>query len=163
MRYIFGLLFFLQSFHLRAQQVQYLSARDIVEMAKSSHKPYLWVALYIPKCANAEELFSDRVAMYNKHKDKVNLVMLTVLESEDNKKILRDYCRQFDFSTAYYAMDSSYAANNISERPTELQKELAEMLGVEYRFAQHIIINNKGQLVYWRNDIDMAALDRVLK
>ena len=164
MRYIvLCLLFFLQSFHLHAQHVQYLNARDIVEMAKSSGKPYLWVALYIPKCANAEELFSERVALYNKHQDKLDLVMLTVLESEDNKKILRDYCRQFDFSTAYYAMDSSYAANNISERPAELQKDLADRLGVEFRFAQHIIISSQGELVYWRNDIDGEAMDRVLK
>lgn len=164
MRYILCLLFFfILTTQLRAQQVQYLNAGDLIKMAKSSGKPYLWVALYIPKCANAEELFSDRVALYNKHKDQLDLVMLTVLHSDDNQNILSQFGKQFGFGTEYYAMDSSYAADNVRERPTEFQKDLAERLGVEYRFAQHFIISSKGEPVYWRNEIDEAAIARVIK
>src|SRR5262245_33374297 len=93
--------------------VRYLNAQQIVDMAKSSPKPYLWVSLYVPKCANASNLFSDRVAYYHKKKDKVDLILLSILHSRDNTDSVIKFSGLMDFQTPFYVMDTMYTKGNI--------------------------------------------------
>lgn len=144
--------------------VKYINAQDVIKMAKTSGKPYLWVALYIPKCANATELFSERTGYYHKKKDKLDLVMLTVLKSDDNMNILSRFSDTFNFPTPFYVIDTNYSKDNPRERHFEFMKDLHRQLGVKHQFFQHIIIDQKGRMIYRTEDnIDFEKADRLLK
>lgn len=149
--------------HAQKLPIKYLNAGEVINMAKSSGKPYLWVTIYVPKCANASELFTERVNYYNKKKDKVNLVMLSILTSNDNVGIVADFSKSLHFETPFYVMDTMYIKENIRETPVNFMKDLHQKLGVAHQPFQHIIIDNKGKLVYQADDIDLDKLDSILK
>lgn len=144
--------------------VKYLSAADVVEMAKTSGKPYLWLSLYIPKCANAHQLFSDRVAYYNKQKDKLDIVMVTIMNSADNREIFAQYSETFQFQSPFYVLDTTYQQQGLRETPAAFMKDLNQKLGAAHATFQNIIIDKNGKLIYREDDnLDTKKADKLLK
>ncbi len=169
-RTIFYFLFLLTSFlpvYAQGQHrlpVAYLDAQKVVDMAKSADKPYLWLVIYVPKCAHGPEQFKERAAYYRKHKDKLNLVMLSILYSDSNVDTATVMSRLFDFETTFYAMDTMYAKEDLSKRPYEFISDLNHKLGVKDELFQHVIINKRGELVYSVDgEIDFKKVDKLLR
>jgi hypothetical protein len=166
---ILCLLSVLLSTHLLLAQsampaVKYLTAQQVIDMAQTQDKPYLWVAVYIPKCAQAHRIFSDRVLFYNKHKDKLNIVMVSVLNSTDNQNIFKNYSETFQYTSPFYAIDSSYQQQGIMQTHIQFIKDLRQKLDSGEGFVENIIIDNKGKIVYAEEgNLNPKVADRVLK
>jgi hypothetical protein len=144
--------------------VKYLTAQQVIDMAQTQDKPYLWVAVYIPKCAQAHQIFSDRVLFYNKHKDKLNMMMVSVLNSADNQNIFKNYSETFQYTSPFYAIDSSYQQQGIMQTHIQFIKDLRQKLGSGDGFAENIIIDNKGKIVYAEEgNLNPKVADKVLK
>lgn len=144
--------------------VRYVNAGDIVNMAKTSGKPYLLITIYVPKCANAPELFSERAAYYNKRKDKIDLVMLSILASNDNADTVARFSKLYNFETPLYVMDTMYTKPEVRETPMKFIKDLNQHLGVENEFFQYILIDKNGKMVYREDgDINTKKLDKYIK
>jgi hypothetical protein len=168
-RSILCLLSVLLSTHLLLAQsvnppVKYLTAQQVIDMAQTQDKPYLWVAVYIPKCAQAHQIFSDRVLFYNKHKDKLNMVMISVLNSTDNQNIFKNYSETFQYTSPFYVIDSSYQQQGIMQTHIQFIKDLRQKLDSGEGFVENIIIDNKGKIVYAEEgNLNPKVADKVLK
>lgn len=143
--------------------VKYVNAQNVVDMAKSSGKPYLWVSIYVPKCANAYGLFSERVKYCQKYSDKVALVMLSILHSNDNVDSVVKFSNLSGFQTPFYVMDTMYIKDNMRETPANFMKDLNQALGAEHQFFEHIVIDKNGKLVYRGEGNDLQKLDGVFQ
>jgi hypothetical protein len=143
--------------------VVYLDAQEVIDIAKTSGKPYLLLAMYIPKCKQADRLFSERVAYYRANKDKINLAMVSVLKSRDNIDIVAQYAKTYDYETPFYVLDTMYAKNNVMETHIEFMKDLHQLTGEKHKFFQYVLIDNKGRIIYQDEDGDLDKLNKYIR
>jgi|GEM_PF-6837241 len=145
-------------------QVTYVNAEQLIEQAKTSGKPYLWATVYVPKCLHGAELFKDRTAFYNKHKDKLELVSLSILYSESNVDTFASMSRIYGYDGPFYAIDTMYAKDDRSRTHFEFMNDLNKLLGAKEELFQHIILDKHGKVVYRTEDnIDFKKVEKLLK
>ncbi len=142
--------------------VVYLDGQKVIDIAKTSGKSYLLLTMYIPKCKQADRLFRERVAYYKANKDKIKLVMVSVLKSRDNIDIVAQYAKTYNYETPFYVLDTMYAKNNVMETHIEFMKDLHQLTGEQHEFFQYVLIDNKGRIIYRGDDADLEKLDKYL-
>lgn len=133
---------------IEAQEIKYVNAQDIINIAKQSNKPYTWATIYVPRCPTAATQFEEFVRLYKQHEDKVNLMILTIVMSKINHDSLVKFTKEYGFDTPFYVLDTAYADDNFMKTHFRFMDDMNRLLGKKKKFFGQIILDKEGKLVF---------------
>jgi len=145
--------------------IRHVTATEVLELSKSSDKPYTWVIVFLPKCKNGAVNFDRYEHIWEKNKDKIQMVVLSIVVSKDNKDSIIKFNSIHNLRGPVYVMDSSYHRDNIMQTHFRFMDDMNGLLGSEKDFFEHLILDNKGHLVHKSEylDFDEKSVRKYIK
>lgn len=143
--------------------VVYIDAEGTINLAKKNGKDYLWVAIFVPKCANGADIYKRYTELQQTYNDKLDLMILSVVMSNDNRDSLHKFSSDNNFVTPLYVLDTAYAGDNIMRIHIRYMDDMSQRFDLPEQFFTHLILDKNGKLIYRSNEEEMNMTEGILK